>query len=181
MPQKRFEAQPQPAPETAATPRSLAPPSSDSKIADARKLAAGAAVLFFAVQNLEPVKAIAGLAKIYPDTVAYNGKSVGREAVLEDKTHFFRRWPERAYRVDPETLDVPCELEPAICCTACGIVAWTARSTERRQMSTGSSRFALTFADSGDRVALAVWSLGTLLILAAAAVYVLVRISMSID
>ena len=46
----------------------------------------------------------AGIARLYPATVIYYGKTRSRKEVVADKIRYYARWPKRAYQFDPTSL-----------------------------------------------------------------------------
>ena len=52
---------------------------------------------------------------LYADKVRYRGKVTLRQDVVLDKRHFAERWPERTYRIRPDSIAVTCAKESETC------------------------------------------------------------------
>ena len=52
---------------------------------------------------------------LYAEKVRYRGKVTLRQDVVLDKRHFAERWPERTYRIRPDSIAVTCAKESETC------------------------------------------------------------------
>ncbi len=84
----------------------------------------------------------------YADQVSYYGKLTTRQAVLDDKTRFATRWPDRKYQLRPGSLVANCE-QVSSTCNVDGVVDWQARSPARGASSSGSARFSYALTAAG--------------------------------
>jgi hypothetical protein len=91
--------------------------------------------------------AVARLQRSYAPTVMYFGRSVSLGEVVKDKRDYFRRWPERAYEVDPSSVDVSCA---GAICTVTGLYTWAVRSYPRNKQAAGSAAFTYVIDTSRD-------------------------------
>jgi hypothetical protein len=85
---------------------------------------------------------------LYADEVDYYGKRLSRDAVLGDKRRFAERWPERAYRIQPNSMMAQCSASE---CVVTGNIEWEARSRPRNAASNGTASFAYVLIDSGGK------------------------------
>ncbi len=74
----------------------------------------------------------------YAANVDYYGKSVPLADVVRDKQDYFRRWPERAYEVEPGTISVSCT---GTICNVSGTYRWAVRSYPRNRQAAGAATF----------------------------------------
>jgi hypothetical protein len=125
-------------PAVAAAPAGSASTSSDEAIA--------AAETFFRISSESNGVALAYLRRVYAEEVDYFGKPTAKSDVLQEKTDFVARWPDRSYVVQPGA-EASCDIDGL--CTVKGAVRWRAHSDARHQTSSGLARFSLTFATSG--------------------------------
>ncbi|MBB4064403.1 hypothetical protein GGR23_001580 [Gellertiella hungarica] len=84
----------------------------------------------------------------YAETVSFYGKTLSRNAIIDEKRTFAERWPRRAYVLRHGSVDVIC----AMTCTASGIVDWFAHSPERGKMSSGSAEFRVSWDPSSGKI-----------------------------
>ena len=92
-------------------------------------------------------QALEFLDRLYAPELTYYGKRTSKEEVMREKVAFAKRWPERAYTVQPGTLTPACALDGL--CTVEGVVDWNVYSPERNVTSSGSAKFDLTFSTKG--------------------------------
>jgi len=78
------------------------------------------------------------LRQTYAAKVDYYGKSVPLAEVVRDKQDYFRRWPERAYEVEPGTVTVSCT---GPICNVSGVYRWAVRSYPRNRQAAGAAAF----------------------------------------
>ena len=91
------------------------------------------------------------LEKYYAGTVSYYGGNVPLGKVMTEKRNFAVRWPVRQYSIDTQTFTIQC----TSVCTASGVLAWDAKSTERDVHSVGTANIAFQITGTG---ALAIFS-----------------------
>lgn len=82
--------------------------------------------------------AIQIVSRTYAPSLSYYGQRRSLSEVLSDKKSYFARWPERAYRIRPETVDTTCIGDR---CTVSGIYDWAVRSTLRNRQANGAAQF----------------------------------------
>ncbi len=75
---------------------------------------------------------------MYAESIRYFGRTLSLSEVLNDKKNYFRRWPEREYRVRENTISVKCG---SVHCTVDGIYDWSAHSVPRNRKASGSATF----------------------------------------
>jgi len=92
--------------------------------------------------------AVPALARLYSNQVSYYGSVRTAQAVLLDKQKSAERWPEREYKLRPNSLTVKCDLE-TLTCRLDGIVTWKVRSSERQASATGETSFVYTLFSGG--------------------------------
>jgi hypothetical protein len=86
------------------------------------------------------------LDSVYANEVDYYGKPLSRDAVLAEKRRFSERWPERAYRIQANSMMAQCGTSD---CVVNGIIEWEARSRARNAASNGMATFAYALVVSG--------------------------------
>ena len=96
--------------------------------------------------SLPDTQALESLTRMYANSVLYYGKPTSREMVLADKRRFFERWPERVYKLRPETLTTSCD---AGACSLSGILDWNASSPVRMVQASGVAKFEYVVAIAG--------------------------------
>lgn len=74
----------------------------------------------------------------YADNVDYFGRVRELGEVVADKQAYFKRWPERTYRIRPSTVDTVCGSST---CTVTGIMDWKVRSLPRNRQASGIATF----------------------------------------
>jgi hypothetical protein len=86
------------------------------------------------------------LNSVYAAQVSYYGATRTKQEVLQDKSKFSERWPQRHYRVRDGSLNTHCDAAISAC-NVSGIVDWEVGSTNRNTKSSGSASFiyGLTF------------------------------------
>lgn len=95
----------------------------------------------------DPSASLRVVANLYADTVSYYGKVRSLGEVLADKRAYFKRWPERAYRIRDDSLMVTCTNGA---CMVSGIYDWFVRSIPRNKQAQGAARFSYTISLSAD-------------------------------
>jgi hypothetical protein len=86
----------------------------------------------------------------YGDRVAFHGRSMSTDAVMEEKRRFVRRWPVRSYTARIDTLRAACA-PGAQTCTVKGLFDFTAISPERGRRSQGAADLELQVSFAGER------------------------------
>lgn len=89
----------------------------------------------------DPSSSLQVVANLYAGTVSYYGKLRSLGEVLADKRDYFKRWPERAYRIRNDSLMVTCANGA---CMVSGIYDWVVRSIPRNKQAQGAARFNYT-------------------------------------
>lgn len=89
----------------------------------------------------DPSSSLQVVANLYADTVSYYGKQRSLREVLADKRDYFKRWPERAYRIRNDSLMVTCANGA---CMISGTYDWMVRSIPRNKQAQGVARFSYT-------------------------------------
>lgn len=90
----------------------------------------------------------------YAALIDYYGKVVNRNTVMQEKTRFVQRWPQRDYRLRQNSIAVACKNETEKLCMVSGLVDFECRSSERHATSTGVARFdaAILFEEDSPRI-----------------------------
>jgi len=78
----------------------------------------------------------------YAPRVIFHGRMLTASALAEEKRRFMERWPERDYRVRPESIQVTCD-RSGQSCTVRSIFDFRAESRSRRRRSQGSGTLEL--------------------------------------
>lgn len=86
-------------------------------------------------------KAIEEISQYYSNQVNYYGKITSLTDVIKDKSRYFRRWPERNYRIRAETVSTVCGVN---LCRVNGIYDWSVRSVQRNKQASGSATFSFS-------------------------------------
>jgi hypothetical protein len=81
----------------------------------------------------------------YADTIDYYGSTKSLQEVVADKRRYFQRWPERAYKIRPDTVLATCANSR---CMVSGVYDWTVRSLTRNRQAQGVAQFTYTIAIS---------------------------------
>ncbi len=82
----------------------------------------------------------------YGPTIDYYGRQLSLADVLKDKDAYFRRWPERRYRVRPPSISAACA---GSVCAVTGTYDWWVRSIARARQASGTASFRYVL-DVGD-------------------------------
>jgi hypothetical protein len=83
---------------------------------------------------------------LYANEVDYYGTRISRDSVLADKRRFAERWPERAYRIQTNSMKAQCSSSE---CVVTGNIEWEARSLSRSATSSGTASFTYVLVPSG--------------------------------
>jgi hypothetical protein len=93
--------------------------------------------------------ALAALGGLYPPEVSYYGSLRTRQAVLLDKRQSAERWPNREYKLRPNSLSAMCDAETSTC-RLDGIVNWKVGSPRRQASAEGATSFVYTVLFTGE-------------------------------
>jgi hypothetical protein len=88
--------------------------------------------------TMDERRALEQVQKAYRGKIDYYGKETVLSAVLADKRAYFRRWPERYYRVIPGSISVKCGFAT---CIVSGVYEWSVRSYARNKQASGTASF----------------------------------------
>lgn len=105
--------------------------------------AVAAAERYFEASSEENSDTISFLHRTYAPRVMYYGKEVSRDTAMLDKISFVKRWPERRYAIQPDSVAADCDGKS---CLVEGIYDWWAYSEERDSTSAGTAEFRFKFA-----------------------------------
>ena len=97
--------------------------------------------------NPETLRAMPGF---YGTRAVFHGRSMSLSALMAEKRRFVRRWPDRNYRLRPDTLKVACE-PSGRSCTVRALFAFDADSPSRAKRSKGTGMVEFVVDLSGDR------------------------------
>lgn len=76
----------------------------------------------------------------YAEQVSYFGKSYSRQQVIDDLKGEFDRWPIRQYTIQQGSVKIECD-EPALTCTANGLLDFDSKNLTKNQHSWGVATF----------------------------------------
>jgi hypothetical protein len=76
----------------------------------------------------------------YWDVVSYYGQLTSKRDILIDKQKALEQWPQRSYRVRPDTTDVRCGVSE---CSVSGVVDWEAMSQAKRSVGYANFEYLL--------------------------------------
>jgi hypothetical protein len=85
-------------------------------------------------------QALAEVARLYADQVSYYGSVRTADAVSLDKRASAERWPDRDYKLRPNSLTAKCDAG-ALTCRLDGIVTWKVENGERHESAVGETSF----------------------------------------
>jgi ATP-dependent protease ClpP protease subunit len=80
------------------------------------------------------------LDELYLDLVSYYGQLTSKRAILIDKQKLLEQWPQRSYKVRPNTTDVRCGVSE---CSLTGVVDWEASSQTKRSVGYANFQYVL--------------------------------------
>ncbi len=85
--------------------------------------------------------------------IRYYGKVVPNAQVVEEKRRYLSRWPQRRYRLKPDTMRVQCD-EPRATCVISGALDYDVRDTRSARSSSGAATYELrvVFTPAGPKV-----------------------------
>ncbi len=86
----------------------------------------------------DATSALNSVARSYSTHVRYYGRAARISDVVEDKRAYFDRWPERAYRIQNDTVSVNCRNG---LCEVRGLYSWAVRSLPRNKKASGVASF----------------------------------------
>ena len=93
---------------------------------------------YFASWNTSHYQQVLG--DLYWDIVSYYGQLTSKRDILIDKQKTLEQWPQRSYRVRPDTTDVRCAVSE---CTITGVVDWEALSQTKRSVGYANFEYLL--------------------------------------
>src|SRR5262249_21057478 len=96
---------------------------------------------------------LAWLDTLYADEVDFYGNTISRAEVLTEKRLFTERWPERNYRIQPNSMNAVCGKDyyrPGMECIVTGTVKWQTRSSTRNAIASGLAGFTYILGASGE-------------------------------
>ncbi|MDX8477977.1 hypothetical protein RFN28_05710 [Mesorhizobium sp. VK24D] len=85
--------------------------------------------------------ALAQVQASYAPTVDYYGKLTNLSSIIQDKRHYYQRWPERGYNVRNDSITVACDNDR---CVVSGVYDWVVRSPSIHKQEKGVSNFSYT-------------------------------------
>ena len=108
---------------------------------------------YFRQTQAEGSLVLAYVRRSYGAEIRYYGKTVPLAQVIEEKRRYLARWPERSYRLKPETTRIECD-EARGTCQASGELDYQARNPGEAKVSAGSASYDLriVFAREGPRI-----------------------------
>jgi hypothetical protein len=81
-------------------------------------------------------QALASAASFYSPTATFHGRTRSLRSILAEKRRFAERWPNRAYRYQPATMQVACEAVRARC-TVRSLFTYSASNPRQGRRSQG--------------------------------------------
>jgi len=96
--------------------------------------------------SLPANQAIAFASSVYAGEVSFYGKRKRLDEILEDKAKFFERWPNRTYRLRPESVVVSCGRD---LCRVTGDFDWYVSSPQRAKSLNGTASFLYSLSMNG--------------------------------
>jgi hypothetical protein len=81
-------------------------------------------------------EALEATADLYADRVLFHGRNMSLGRLMGEKRRFVRRWPERQYRAQPDSLKVTCDPQGQFC-TVHTVFDFTAENPRRRRRTEG--------------------------------------------
>jgi hypothetical protein len=124
--------------------RSSTPQSVPSQNANNSKLAQRAVVTAQSIYTglqVDNNSVMSFLSELYADEALYFGRTLDKGSILAEKARFFKRWPNRSYKLDNDNIYVSC-LDKS--CTVNGQVSWLVHSPQRNATANGTASFSYT-------------------------------------
>lgn len=87
----------------------------------------------------------------FAEQVEYFGKRTSKDKLIEDKRAYMARWPERTYRLKPETIFTRCETT-SLSCEVGGEFYFRAENGMKTSVGIAVNRLVVTFENGGARV-----------------------------
>ncbi len=126
---ERVSPAPQPPAQSAETPKTsppAAPPAPaptvaqprhepESQLAASERTARDLAVRYLASWSEPNQEALSEAGDFYGDRVVFHGRTISARRLVREKSRFARRWPERNYRPQENTMKVACEPTGLVC------------------------------------------------------------------
>jgi hypothetical protein len=149
LPPKAEAAQAKP-PAESAKPRDVAQPRSpdDNQAASRDKTAQAFVTDYLASWSATNSETLAATSDYYADRVLFHGRNMSLGRLMKEKQRFVRRWPERDYRPQPDSLKVTCDPEGRFC-TVHTVFDFAAENPRRRRRTEGVAalQVIVSFAD----------------------------------
>jgi hypothetical protein len=89
---------------------------------------------------------------LYADEVNLYGRLISRAEVLAEKRLFTEQWPERSFRIQPNSMNAVCGNDyysPGLECIVTGTMDWQTRNPARNATAGGLAGFTYTLGASG--------------------------------
>jgi hypothetical protein len=101
----------------------------------------------------DPAAVVAYMRDAFASEVAYYGKQVSSQQVVEEKRRYLAQWPQRTYVLKPETIRVDCDNRQSICRIA-GELDYRTSNLSRNRVAAGTASFELRvqFLPAGARI-----------------------------
>ncbi|MFS8049515.1 hypothetical protein [Rhizobium sp. BR 314] len=96
--------------------------------------------------SLPANQAIAFASDVYAGNVRFYGKQKSLDEILDDKRKFFERWPNRMYRLRPESVVIACDGD---LCRVSGDFDWYVGSPQRAKSLNGTAEFSYSLSMKG--------------------------------
>ncbi len=93
------------------------------------------------------------LPRFYADQVVFFNKQMSLQQIRSDKIRYFKRWPDRYYKLREKELDVTC-IPASNLCIVNGVMDWQVHSSRRNATASGSSTayYKIEFFNNGPRI-----------------------------
>lgn len=128
----------------------LTPPQLDKNPTAPRRsdeaIAKGFIINLFERMGQQDDSVLAYLNSVYAPTVDYFGKNLAVASILKEKQAYLKRWPNRQYVPNPESVSTTCNVSQ---CVVTGTLLWKVSDPQRRLLSAGKALFSFTLDVSG--------------------------------
>ncbi len=95
-------------------------------------------------------EALDSMAEFYGPDILFHGRRLSMRALYQEKRRFAQRWPQRDYRVRPESIGVDCKPRTDIC-TVRAVFDYSASHPKRRRRAEGTGALQLIVHFIGDK------------------------------
>lgn len=161
---ERVPPAPQPPAQSAETPRNpppAAPPplaptvaeprrEPENRLAASERTAKELAVRYLASWSEPNQEALTEAGDFYGDRVVFHGRTISVRRLVREKSRFARRWPERNYRPQENTMKVACE-PTGIVCTVHTMFDFMAANPKRHKRTEGVGALQLVVSFASDQ------------------------------